>query len=493
MSIVPTRISLRLVACVAACAALVLAFTLATADSQAQSTRLHADGEFSYSVELGKSITMEFALNTDLDVDEVQVMVRPLGLNSVSTYGYAEIERGNTLTATYELETASPRYFPPGTEFEVTFVLRNDDGTALESPTYSVEYLDQGRRWSRIGDDQLQLIYYGINGRAMRSLFDNTHRNVERIKRVLAVHDHPPLRAIIFPNIRELTRYGPTISQTAADGTFFGGFAYSRYFLTIMASPSVSVLTHELTHLLHDIAMESPATVQAPAWLTEGIATYLESGTRQHIPLSYRRASGGAAVKRFREMSTVPGRLEDISRFYRQSADFVGFLIEQHGDPSLGELLAELANGANLDDALTTVFGGNLDQLENQWRTQYGLPLVDERLPAHLEPDRAYPPTIVGVPTPGLGSVNVLESHIGSDGSSAESIPDRAERPPPLPEIERVTPQEATTTPATATATTGYITSPIGREFRPNTTMLLVFFLLALGFGALFFRRMRSS
>lgn len=485
---IPIGIDRRLVATVAAAISIALAFAFVTIDTQAQSTRLYAEGEFSYTVDLGKSITMEFALDTDLDVDEVQVKVRPNGLNSVSTYGYAEVERDNTLTATYELPTASPRYFPPGTLFDVTFVLRNDDGMALDSPTYQVEYLDHGRRWERIGDDQLQLIYYGINGRTMRALFDNTHRNMERIKRVLGVIDHAPLRAIIFPNIRELTRYGPTISQTAADGTFFGGFAYSNYNLTIMASPSVSVLTHELTHLLHDIAMGSPATIRAPAWLTEGIATYLETGTRQHIPRSYRRASGTAAVKRFRDMSTVPGRREDISRFYQQSADFVGFLAESRGDLSIGHLLSELANGEELDDALTTVYGGNLDELENQWRAGYGLPPVGERLPAHLEAERTFPPTIVGVPTPGLGSVNVLESH----GTTSNPVPDRAERPP-LEEMERVTPQEATAVPATATATTGYVTSPIGREFRPNTTMLLVFFLLALGFAALFFRRMRGT
>ena len=490
---IPMGIRLRPVAMLATVIAAIVAFALVPSVSQAQSTRLYADGEFSYSVELGKSISMDFALSTDIDVDEVQVMVRPVGLNSVSTYGYAEIDQGETLTATYELPTASPRYFPPGTEFDIRFILRNDDVAVSESPEYRIEYLDDGRQWKRIGDEQLQLIYYGISDRAMRPLFDTTHRNVERIKRALGVIDHHPLRAIIFPNNYELTRYGPTISQTATDGGFFGGYAYSRYYLTIMASPSVSILTHELTHLLHDIAMESPATVRAPAWLTEGIATYLETGTRRQLPRSYRRASGEAGVKRFREMGTVPGRREAIDVFYRQSGDFVGFLAESRGDTSIGMLLSELASGARLDDALTTVYGGNLDELENQWRASYGLPLIDVRVPAHLEPQQSIPPTIVGVPTPGRGSVNILESRATAGGGESDPVPERAVHPTSLPEIERIVPQEATAVPATATATDGYVTSPIGREFRPNTTMLLVAFLLALGFAALFFRRMRNS
>ena len=490
---IPLGIGRVLAAIATAGIATIVVFVLAANDSQAQSTRLHADGEFNYSVELGKSITMDFTLRSDIDVDEVQVMVRPVGLNSVSTYGYAEVDHGDSLTATYELLTASPRYFPPGTEFDIRFILRNDDVAVSESPEYRVEYLDDGRRWKRIGDAQLQLIYYGINDREMRALFDTTHRNVERIKRALGVIDHHPLRAIVFPNNRELTRYGPTISQTATDGGFFGGYAYSRYYLTIMASPSVSVLTHELTHLLHDIAMESPGTVRAPAWLTEGVATYLETSTRQQLPRSYRRATGTAAVRPFREMGTVPGRREAIDIFYRQSGDFVGFLAERQGDTSIGMLLAELAGGARLDDALTTVYGGNLDELENLWRAPYGLPLIDVRAPAHLEPPSSIPPTIVGVPTPGRGSVNILESRATTSGDTGEPVPERAVHPTSLPVIEPVVPQEATVIPATATATDGYVTSPVGREFRPNTTMLLVFFLLALGFGALFFRRMRSS
>ena len=492
---IPLKHTRRLIAMLAAVVASAAVFVFTAGDSQAQSTSLYADGEFNYSVELGKSISMDFTLHTELDVDEVQVMVRPVGHNSVSTYGYAEIDRGDTLTATYDLPTASPRYFPPGTQFDIRFVLRNDDGEAIESPEYRIEYLDERRRWERLGSetDQLQLVYYGIDGRAMQSLFNNTLRNMERIKPVLGVEDHPPLRAIIFPNIRELTRYGPTISQSATDGAFFGGYAYSRYYLTIMASPSVSVLTHEMTHLLHDIAMESPATVRAPAWLTEGIATYLETGVRQHLPRSYRRASGTAAVKRFREMGTVPGRREDISVFYRQAGDFVGYLAELRGDASIGRLLAELAGGARLDDALSTVYGGNLDELENLWRDSYGIPLIEVRVPEHLEPERSTPPTIVGIPTPSRGGVNVLESHAVTGGDMSNPVPERPAHPTSLPEIEGVVPQEATAIPATATATDGYVTSPIGREFRPNTTMLLVFFLLALGFGALFFRRMRGT
>ena len=461
---------------------------------------------YGYTVVLGESITIEYEIyiggdygEPHTDVDEVQVKLRPVGIESVSTYGYAEIERGvwgngdlvygRYVIATYTLPTASPRYFPPGTLFEVTLVYMSDGETVREYDfPEPVEYLDEERDWQRILDDDLELIYYDIPTSTIESLHRDTSRNVARIKDVLGVTEHPPLRAVIFPNVRELTKFGPTISQSATDGIFFGGFAYSQYLLTIMASPSVPILTHELTHLLHDIAMGSPSTVRAPAWLTEGIATYLETGQRHHLPRNYRN---DRSITRFRELSSVPGLRQDIGIFYRQSADFLGFLAETQGDESIGRLLAELGNGARIDDALTTVYGGNLDELENVWRSQYGLAPVDVRKPIHFEPRRDYPPTLVPIPTANRGGENRLGD---PDANGSRTLEERAEPavlPTALSLTDRIRVQAATPTASTPTAG-GYVTTPGDAGFRANPTLVLVFFLLALGFGALFLRRMRS-
>lgn len=484
-------------AVLASAIALVAVFGMGV-EAQAQNPSPEFHILFNHTVQLGKSITIEYQADRGADfypaphpdVDEVQVKVKPIGIESVSTYGYADIERvGQYFRATYTLPTASPRYFPPGTQFEVTIVLMSGGATVEEVDyPFLIEYLDEERNWQRMGDDGLELIYYGIPTSSIQTLHRDVSRDVARIKEVLGVSEHPTLRAIIFPNVRELTRFGPTISQSATDGTFFGGFAYSQYLLTIMASPSATVLTHELTHLLHDVAMGSPSTVRAPAWLTEGIATYLETGQRNPLPRGYRNAR---SITRFRELSSVPGRQQDIGIFYLQSGDFLGFLAELQGDQSIGRLLEELGNGARLDDALVTVYGGNLDELDNVWRAQYGLPPVEVQEPIRFEPRRDYPPTLVPIPTANRGAENRL-GDATSDGSM--SVDERAEPavlPTALSLTDRVNAQVSTPSAATPTAS-GYVTSPIGNGFRANPTLVLVFFLLALGFGALFLRRMRS-
>ena len=480
-----------------------------TIESQAQKPSPVIGISADYRVELGKSITVEYGIAIEgdywmphADVDEVQVRMRPIGINSVSTYGYAEIERGETkfndrvsdryFKATYTLPTASPRYYPPGTQFEVTFVLLSGGETVDEKsfPLGHIENLDEDRNWRRHGDERLEIIYYGVSDFEIRRLFDETIRNVERISPALGVEQHHQLRAVVFPNIRELTRYGPTISQTAADGAFFGGFAYSRYYLTVMASPSVPILTHELTHLLHDIALDSPSQARLPAWLTEGIATYFETGVRQTLPRYMIRGRSGSNIRRFREMATVPGRAEDIGVFYRQSGDFVGYLAELQGDSSIGRVLEEIKGGAHWDDALATVYNGDLDDLERAWRAQHGLPTIGVQSTVPAEIQRNFPPTMVGVPTPVLGGENrLVDRYVTERGGSNERVNPVARAATPT-RTERVQPQAPTPT-AVATSS-GYVTSPVGREFRANPTLILVFGLLALGFGALFIRRLRS-
>ena len=57
----------------------------------------------------------------------------------------------------------------------------------------------------------------------------------------------------------------------------------------------------------------------------------------------------------------------------------MGYLIENYGPDSIGALLSELNFGKNINDALRSVYGGSLSELENGWRREWGLPSVSSR------------------------------------------------------------------------------------------------------------------
>lgn len=485
------RYSGRLMPAAAAMAIAVFALLLTVGQSRpafGQATRLVADVDFKYSVNLGESIDFELAVDQlGLDpVDDVQVHIRPVGPRNITRYAYAEVTFDEELLARYEFETAAPTYFPPGTMFDVRFVIYRDDEPLYETEEYRVDYLDEGRGWASVRGDNLELLYYDIERSSVERLRDETADRLDYIREVLGVEEHPTMRAVIFPGVRDLSRYGPTFSRAATEGNYFGGFAYSGYNLTLMSSPSAGTLIHEMTHLLHDVAMVNPGPIQPPSWLTEGIATYLERSERPGLPYG-----GRSSVRRFRELKSVPGLRSDIGDFYQQSADFMGFLAEREGAHSLGRLLAELRDGARLDAALTTVYGGNIDELENLWRAQYALPLVDVRTGTVATVPRDYPPTIEGIPTPRRGSM----PGSGAAGTGAASDPpEQVARVPTTVAHDGLSgaPQESGTTSEPESEREGYVTSPADSGFRANPTMLVVFVLLALGFGVLLYRRVTN-
>lgn len=466
----------------------------------AQSPRLVRDEHFTHSVVLGDKIDASITIETDRRITEVRASYTPSGRQLVSSYDYADFRQdGSSLNANITIKTKSPTYIPPGTIFDVRFEFTDDTGERHLSDIYSIEYLDTERNWQRVYGSELEIIYYGISRNAISRLHSSASSPLADIKEALGVEDSSPMRAVIFPNVRQLTRYGPSISQAATDGIFFGGYAYPHYNLTIMASPSAEVLVHELTHILFDKAFTSPLSTSAPAWLNEGIATYFENPSKRALESRLSPYLRNDDLNSFRKLNTVPGRRRDISAFYAQSGDFVGFLVERAGTHSLGHLIANLDNGDSIDTAMRSVYGYDLRQLENEWRRSYGLPTLSAPEIA-VDVDQRFPPTIPGLPT--LVS-EPRENEEAMLATQATTLLERQSEPSVVQASASPTPQMQSQPLATATATSieatavaeerGYLTGQTADEWpQPNPTMVLVFALIALGAGALLWRRMRQ-
>ncbi len=443
-----------------------------------QAPRAAINEEVRYQVELGDNIAISVSAEFADEIVALKAYYRPHGDNTISSYAYPEFEAGKRVDAKFEIDVRSPAYYPPGTVFDLNFEFTTSDGTVVESSKYVIENIDADRQWQRIAGDDLELIYYGINPNAMTRLHSETSARLPRIKSALGISETPPLRAVIFPNLRDLTRYGPMISEAATDGTFFGGFAYARYNLTIMASPSTSVLTHELTHLIYDKAFPSPLRGRSPAWLNEGIASYFETGSRTLPKATFAPHLRAGETMSFRKMNSVPGKRRDIGVFYAQATDFVAYLAEKYGARELGNLVARLNEGDQIDEAMLSVYGSDLTELENDWRTSYGLAPAPTPEPTSSFTFDELPPTIPGLPT-----------YAPDADQTAKATPLPTKVPPTPIYIVTVPTSEPTVIPVTPTPG-GYFTGGEGEEWpSPNPTMLIVFVLLGLGVFAMIWRR----
>ena len=405
----------------------------------AQDPRPTNDEIVTHNVTLGDKITIYIDTDIDAEISETRLWQRAHGDDNVARYSYVEFEQPDRLTATAEIDVKAPSYFPPGTRFDIRFEFISINNEVFTSNTYHVEHLGTSKDWRRIADADLEIIYYGVSDRAIGNLHNQVSPRLPEINEALGVTDSPQYRAVIFPNARELTRYGPRISQAATDGIYFGGYAYDEYNLTIMASPSAEVLVHELTHLIFDRKLTSPYATAVPGWLNEGNSSFWETGTRDKANRQFNSYVRRGDVTEFSKMHNVPGIRADIHRFYIQSADFVGYLLENYGRDSVGKLLEELNTGQSVDEAMQTVYGGTLTEIENRWRAEWRLPPVGTPIEStfSIDANREVLPTIPGLPTIQTGTLTQQP-----DKTQTEPVETEPQEPLPLPTIDHAPMEE---------------------------------------------------
>jgi hypothetical protein len=133
--------------------------------------------------------------------------------------------------------------------------------------------------------------------------------------------------------------------------------------------PLEQVLEHELVHILlgRAFAPETP-----PRWLQEGVATVLSG---EYGPeMSGRLVRAAAAGHELSLDAIADGFPADPARAgvaYAESADFVAYLIEEHGEGAIPELVALSAAGAPLPAAVRGVTGEFLEDVEPDWARRY--------------------------------------------------------------------------------------------------------------------------
>ena len=468
----------------------------------AQSPRPAENEVVTHHVTLSDKITVDIEIDIDVEIKEARLWVRPHGNDTIASYRYVEFEpvRNNGLKASGEIDLQTPSYFPPGTIFDVRFEFISVENDIYTSKTYHLEHLGTAHDWQRVSDDLLEIVYYGLNRRSIENLHSQVASRLPEISSALGVTDSPQYRAVIFPNLRELTIHGPRISQAATDGTYFGGFAYDTYNLTIMSSPSAEILVHELTHLMFARKFTSPYATAAPGWLNEGNASFWETGDRRKPSRDFASFARSGNVSEFAKMDSVPGLRPDIHRFYIQSADFVGFLLENHGRDSVGKLLDELNAGKEIDEAMQTVFGGNLTQIENEWRRDWRLTPVGSSIETIIDIQTDLPPTIPGLPTITTGTLDAeltrTDQEIDDIATPQPEPIARATSAPissePQPQSTIAPEQPPVATPIPTPSSVYFTGGPDDEWPTVKPSAIIVFALIGLGIMALTYRRFKT-
>jgi hypothetical protein len=335
---------------------------------------------------------------------------------------------------------------------------------------------------------------------------------------VLGIEPTEPIRIVAYNSYFEMTAALPFNSQIQQGRVHTEGMAFGdeRVVMVQSLGPTIrGIVSHEVTHLATAEAARR-AFRRMPAWLKEGLAEYGNLAPTSEYDDALARGIRNGRIKPLSDLDTLGGTPDDIIMGYGQSQSVVRYMVAEHGEAKIAELMEAIQGAFDIDQALLQVYGLDLYGLDSRWRTATGL----EPLPSPDEPDLTIPerqpatprpsptptqPPATATPTPTLVIPTATPKPtpttmpptptatakptptVVSPTPTATSKPTPAAAPPtPTPEPTRAAPESAGQTGRSSPG----CSAPISNGGVPGDLALPA--ILAAPFGMLVFRGLRS-
>jgi len=213
--------------------------------------------------------------------------------------------------------------------------------------------------------------------------FDALRAADEYISAVLGHRVPGPIRLEIYPDARSLAQVS---SLTVQDIERSGTIALCKWDRLMVTSPRAllhgyawtDTISHELVHLI----LARASRDQAPVWVQEGIAKYLEAGYRRGAGAFaldavsqgiLHEASAGDALLPFERLhpsiALLPSQ-RDAALAFAQVSTFVRAFHARYGDAGLVDLIRRMASGEDAQEAFASAAGVPFAELETRWRAE---------------------------------------------------------------------------------------------------------------------------
>ena len=330
------------------------------------------------------------------EIDDIRVFFRIMGSVRRSGYTNMEFEPGAQVTATAFVQSGGTgNYFPPGTELEYSFEIRDKSGAEVRTQRELFIYLDDRFQWLTVTSGLITVYYYGeeLQGRA-EGMLNAAGQTLTFMMPVLGIAPTEPLRIVTYDRYRDMATILPFRSQATADqlrtqGTFFSN---QRVLLVHGADRAVNgVTSHEFVHLLVSEAA-GKADSDVPSWLNEGLAEYGNIEPTGGYDNALRFGIDEGRIRPLWLQGSFGGTPEDIIIAYGQAKSVVRHLVDSYGPGKMAELMRVLQETRDIDLALRQVYGFDQFGLDSQWRQTLGMETLPP--PAQSEPEKVEAPTL---------------------------------------------------------------------------------------------------
>lgn len=297
------------------------------------------------------------------------------------TYGAVPLDvqptftSGLSVNAAWTWQNPGPgATIPPGVDISYRWTLKDANGDTLQTPLQTARYEDTRFSWQRAEAPGIALYWYDGGADFGHQLARTATDGLHALAQQQGVDLKSPVQVYIYSTQRALR------SAMIGSPVWIGGRSYPEYntILLIVQGNDLEAgrkaLVHELTHqLVYQQTVNPLIGSQLPLWLNEGLAVTAEGPTSSVFSAALKRAVAANSLPSLRALdSQFPAdpRASDLA--YAESESMVRYLLARGGPDSMRQLLGVFQAGSRIDPALQTVYGLDLNSLQDAWRASIG-------------------------------------------------------------------------------------------------------------------------
>jgi hypothetical protein len=254
----------------------------------------------------------------------------------------------------------------PWQEFETWWVFYDQMGHKWRTEHAFNDYADNRfHRWTLTPTKHAALYTYGQNKASINTLMKATDDSIERLEKVFGYRLIYTPHIVVYNQQRDFEDWAPPMITEQFIGMAsgeWGGVVVTYY--ESLDYTGYSIIQHELVHLFQFQSIRE----SAPQYWIEGSARYFEEVPYDDYEGYVRKSvkAYGAPDLGYR-VPDYPPDGSGVPWPYYVGMTFVKYIILTYGDEAFAQLHIAMARDMTFTDALKTVLGKTLPQLNTEW------------------------------------------------------------------------------------------------------------------------------
>lgn len=319
------------------------------------------------------TFNLEAESSTQISDIDLEYRLERLSLVPVSWRVDVDFTPGLRVNASWTWNMLESGGLPPGAEIDYWWLIEDAAGHKIETLPSTLSFDDPHFDGNSLTSDQITLYWYQGDQLFAQELMAAAGEALQRLASDTGVSLERSVRIYIYAS------FGDLLSALIYPYEWTGGVAFTEYgIIAIGISPydlawGQRAIAHELAHLVVHQATFGPFGL-LPRWLDEGLAVYAEGEMSSGHQSRLNEAISEDRLISVRSLSSsFPTDPDQAKLSYAESYSLVLFLLDNYGQGKMLELLHVFKEGTNYDDALTQVYGFDMDGLNELWRASLGL------------------------------------------------------------------------------------------------------------------------